>query len=160
MEFGYTNPLQDKFSVTCVLRGVRRSLGDSVQRKVSITPRSLLELLSVLNVELVVDSAVWAASLVAFLPPATTVLESPPPGAGVGRGGFVSSSFSRSKGWSDQDLLHVSSRKLFLQRKTAVLTKHSSFFFSSLMRTRTHTLLICETNALPMRYFVTRYFFD
>lgn len=63
---GYANPLDDNYDLRCVLRGIRRSIGDSVTRKTPITPALLLDILSTLNLESTLDSAFWAAALVSF----------------------------------------------------------------------------------------------
>lgn len=84
LENGYPNPLQTNFALSCLLRGVRRSLGDSSNRKDPITTTHLLQILSGLDVQKPQDSAIWAAALVAFfcmlrrsnvLPPSLTAFQ-------------------------------------------------------------------------------------
>lgn len=66
LELGYKNPLLEDFKLTSVLRGVRRTLGDSVTRKEPITPNMLTAVLRALNLDNLRDSAIWAAATVAF----------------------------------------------------------------------------------------------
>ncbi len=49
-----------------VLKGIRRSLGDPVNRKLPITPDLLLALLRILDLGKLQDCSIWAAALVMF----------------------------------------------------------------------------------------------
>lgn len=60
------NPLENNFALTCVLSGIRRALGDSVNRKAPITPHMLLGILGTLDLTLPLHCNVWAAALVMF----------------------------------------------------------------------------------------------
>lgn len=64
-ENGYADPLKS-FSLSNVLHGVRRALGDKVTKKAPLTPRMLVDILSTLNMEHIEDTAIWAAALVSF----------------------------------------------------------------------------------------------
>lgn len=66
LEWGLPNPLEHDFSLTCTLRGIRRNLGDTVNRKHPITPDMLRTILSKLDVRLSVDATVWAICLCMF----------------------------------------------------------------------------------------------
>lgn len=62
-EWGLPNPLDNNYQLQCVLRGIRRSLGDSPSRKAPITPEMLKNFLSKLNLQRLDDCALWAAML-------------------------------------------------------------------------------------------------
>lgn len=66
LEEGYPNPTEHNFYLTLTLRGIRRCLGDETHRKSPVTPEILLGLRSVLNLDSVEDSGMWAAAIVAF----------------------------------------------------------------------------------------------
>ncbi len=66
LEWGLPNPLVDNFQLSCVLKGIRREVGDRVVRKQPITPDLLLSILASLDVSVVVDAQVWAACLLMF----------------------------------------------------------------------------------------------
>lgn len=66
VENGYKNPLQENFQIQCVLRGIRRAVGDCIVAKSPITPGLLLQLMSQLNLQKPLDSAIWAAALTGF----------------------------------------------------------------------------------------------
>ena len=65
-EFGLPNPIIDNFNLICVMKGIRRTLGDAVRRKTPITPLILRKILLHMQVDTVIDSAIWAACLTAF----------------------------------------------------------------------------------------------
>ena len=66
LEWGLPNPLLDNFHLRCVLQGMRRELGDAVNRKLPITPALLRSILSHLDMSVSVDIVVWAACLSLF----------------------------------------------------------------------------------------------
>ena len=70
LEAGEINPL-DCYLVQSMLKGLRRQLGDRVIRKLPISPSLLLNILSSLNLDNVLHSAVWAAGLLMFFLHAT-----------------------------------------------------------------------------------------
>ena len=59
------NPLPN-FSLQHTMRGIRRSLGYPVNKKLPITPRILSLIFNQLNISRVLDANVWAASLILF----------------------------------------------------------------------------------------------
>ena len=65
LEVGEINPLHC-YLVQSMLKGLRRQLGDRVIRKLPISPSLLLNILSSLNLDNVLHSAVWAAGLLMF----------------------------------------------------------------------------------------------
>lgn len=65
-EWELPNPLTDNFQLDCVLRGIKRGLGDTPSRKLPITPALLLQFLGKLDLRSPTDSAVWAAALLLF----------------------------------------------------------------------------------------------
>ena len=66
LEFGLKNPLAINFKIKCVLKGIRRDLGDTPTRKLPIDPSLLLKILSKLDLDNIEDCNVWAAALVMF----------------------------------------------------------------------------------------------
>ena len=66
LEWSLPNPMQDNYHLQCVMRGIRRSIGDAVSRKQPITPSLLLKMLSRLDLSLMSDAAIWSAMLVLF----------------------------------------------------------------------------------------------
>ena len=66
LEWGLHNPLDQNYNLNCVLKGIRRDLGDSVNRKLPITPMILLDILKYLSMDNIVHCNVYAASLVMF----------------------------------------------------------------------------------------------
>ena len=66
LEYGLTDPLRDNWVLTSLLKGICRSKGLSVHRKLPITPSLLLAIRNRLNFNNIVDSVFWAISLVAF----------------------------------------------------------------------------------------------
>ena len=65
-EWGLQNPCINNYLLTSTLRGIRRHLGDKVQRKSPITPALLRVILSRLDVSTVRGASVWAAALLMF----------------------------------------------------------------------------------------------
>lgn len=66
LEWGLDNPLENNFSLDCVLKGIRRGLGDCPARKLPITPELLQTIRSQLDLSSPFDCSVWAACLVMF----------------------------------------------------------------------------------------------
>lgn len=66
VEVKLPNPLQDNVGIKALLRGVKRELGDTVVRKLPITPKILLEIKSQLNMERTLDIMFWAACVIGF----------------------------------------------------------------------------------------------
>jgi hypothetical protein len=66
LEWGLSNPLENNVQLSNVLKGVRRQLGDTVNRKLPITPQILRQILSFLHLDKLTDASVWAACLVSF----------------------------------------------------------------------------------------------
>ena len=66
LERGMANPLEGDFRLTTTLRGIRRHLGDRVQRKIPITPPLLLSLLGGLDISQPTHACIWAAALLMF----------------------------------------------------------------------------------------------
>ena len=66
LEWGIANPLAKDFQLQCTLRGIRRTLGDTVNKKLPITPDILLVILSQLDTTTTVDANVWAVCLTLF----------------------------------------------------------------------------------------------
>lgn len=66
LENGYSNPLQDDFTLKSVLRGVQRVKGVCVKRKLPITLSMLESFCSVLDFDRSQDLTFWSACLVAF----------------------------------------------------------------------------------------------
>jgi hypothetical protein len=65
-EWGLPNPLHNDFAFNCTMKGIRRHLGDNVNRKKPITPELLCKLLSQLDLTSSKDATVWALSLCMF----------------------------------------------------------------------------------------------
>ena len=65
LESGFINPLESYY-VSTLKKGTRRFLGDSVNRKLPITPTILLGIFSQLSLKLPLHVTFWAACLVAF----------------------------------------------------------------------------------------------
>lgn len=65
-EWGLPSPLQNDFALNCTLRGIRRSLGDTVNRKLPITPSLLRKIQRHLNLNSSADATVWAVSFCMF----------------------------------------------------------------------------------------------
>ena len=65
-EWDLPNPLDNNFHLTSLLRGIRRSLGDTVKQKAPITPELLKAILSRLNLADPMDACVWAVALILF----------------------------------------------------------------------------------------------
>ena len=66
LEWELPNPLQNNYQLSSVLKGIRRSLGDSVNRKEPINPKLLLLILGHLDLKNSKHSAVWCACLLMF----------------------------------------------------------------------------------------------
>lgn len=66
LEWGLPNPMTANFNLQCVLRGIRRDLGDAPTRKLPITPDLLIKFSSVLDLRCATDSTLWAAALLSF----------------------------------------------------------------------------------------------
>ena len=62
---GAYHPL-DNYSISCLLRGIRRFLGDTPHEKEPITPAILIRILSQLDLSQPEDSVLWASCLVMF----------------------------------------------------------------------------------------------
>ena len=65
-EWGLINPLKDNFQLSCIMKGIRRHLGDSVVRKKPITPDMLKNILVHLDMTSSLDTTVWAVCLTMF----------------------------------------------------------------------------------------------
>ena len=65
-ECGLPSPLGNCFQLSLTLRGIRRTLGDRVTRKLPITPRHLYLILQGLDIKVPRDAAVFAACLLMF----------------------------------------------------------------------------------------------
>ena len=65
-EWNLPNPLEGDYRLHLTLRGIKRSLGDSVCRKQPITPRHLRAILRALDVAKPEHAAIWAAALLMF----------------------------------------------------------------------------------------------
>lgn len=59
------DPLDD-FKLKSVLQGLKRELGAKVNKKLPITPKILRDMLSCLDMNSILDTAIWAASLLSF----------------------------------------------------------------------------------------------
>lgn len=66
LDWGLPNPMEDNFPLSCVLKGIRRGLGDQPQRKLPITPKLLHCILVSLDLTIILDAQVWAACLLLF----------------------------------------------------------------------------------------------
>ena len=65
-ENNYPNPLESNYHVNMTLRGVRRTLGDTVCPKIPITPMLLLYIKERLDLSTPHHAAVWAGALLMF----------------------------------------------------------------------------------------------
>ena len=66
LEWGLPNPMTDNFILSSTLRGIRRHMGDSTQRKAPMTPTLLFNLLNYLDITTSQGANTWAAALVMF----------------------------------------------------------------------------------------------
>ena len=66
LENGFPNPLRENWFLDSILKGVGRSKGMSVRRKLPITPDILLKIKGKLNLSSLTDAMFWAACLTAF----------------------------------------------------------------------------------------------
>ena len=66
LEAGFINPLDKNFSLDMLLRGIKRELGASVNRKLPITPEILVSMYKIIDTTDVLDIIFWAACLVGF----------------------------------------------------------------------------------------------
>ena len=55
LELGLQNQLVNSFKMDCVLKGIRRDLGDTPTRKLPIDPSLLLKILSKLDLDNIED---------------------------------------------------------------------------------------------------------
>ena len=65
-ELGLPNPLEDNYALNVVLKGIKKTKGNSVSRKLPITPQILLGIRASLNLKKPQDVLFWAACLVSF----------------------------------------------------------------------------------------------
>lgn len=65
-ELGLPNPLEDNYALNVVLKGIKKTMGGSVSRKLPITPQILLGIRASLNLTKPQDVLFWAACLVSF----------------------------------------------------------------------------------------------
>ena len=65
-EWDLPDPMANNYNLSCVLRGIRRDIGDAPCRKRPITPHLLEQLLSQLDLSRLEDRAMWAAMLLLF----------------------------------------------------------------------------------------------
>lgn len=66
LDAGFPNPLLKNFEIEMISRGIRRSLGKPPVQKLPISIKMLIDIFSLLNMDVGADRAFWAASLVAF----------------------------------------------------------------------------------------------
>ena len=66
LEFGLPNPLCDNFRYCQVMRGIRRSLGDTPKRKSPVTPHTLRQMRCNLDTRGALDACVWGAACTLF----------------------------------------------------------------------------------------------
>ena len=66
VDAGFPNPCENNWYVASILKGVRRTKGDSSTQKLPITLDILCAIFSKLNVQSCLDRTFWAACLVAF----------------------------------------------------------------------------------------------
>jgi len=66
LEKGLENPLTGNFTSACVLKGLKRKVGDSKRRKKPITPTLLLQIKGKLDFSNIFDVCFWAACLTCF----------------------------------------------------------------------------------------------
>ncbi len=65
-EYGYSFNINENWRAQSVLRGIKREKGNSVTKKLPITPSILLQIKELLQMQSVTDANFWAACLVAF----------------------------------------------------------------------------------------------
>lgn len=65
-ELGLPNPLEDNYALNVVLKGIKKTKGGSVSRKLPITPQILLCIRASLTLTKPKDVLFWAACLVSF----------------------------------------------------------------------------------------------
>lgn len=65
-ELGLPNPLEDNYSLNVVLKGIRKTKGDTKIQKLPITPKILLQIKAGLQLTKPQDVLFWAACIVAF----------------------------------------------------------------------------------------------
>lgn len=66
LDEGYSNPLENSFYLSSILKGLRRHKGDGINPKLPITDSILRGILAVLNLNNPFEVCFWAACLVAF----------------------------------------------------------------------------------------------
>ena len=66
LEWGLQDPLKDNYSLSSLMKGIRRSLSAAVCRKLPITPALLSHILSTLDLSQPLDSCIWGAALIMF----------------------------------------------------------------------------------------------
>ena len=66
VEWGLGNPLENNFIVSSLLKGIRRSLGDTSRQKKTITPQILRAILLHLDLSNPLDANFWALCLLLF----------------------------------------------------------------------------------------------
>lgn len=66
LELGYGNPLQDNFSVKCLMTGLKRAKGNSTKYKMPINPNDLFKIRALLDLNSVEDSQFWAVVVTCF----------------------------------------------------------------------------------------------
>lgn len=66
IESGFANPLENNWLIKSVIRGMQRTKGTTVNKKMPITPNILLKIKGVINLSLQMDVNFWAACLVGF----------------------------------------------------------------------------------------------
>ena len=66
LDYGLPNPLENNFAYVNMMRGIRRCLGDSPNRKLPMTPKLLSKCLSYLNLNKLEDISTWTIMLLAF----------------------------------------------------------------------------------------------
>ena len=66
LEWDLPNPLSGNFQLDSVLKGIRRAIGDKVNRKAPIDPQMLIAILTQLDMDNKCHCAVWAACLLMF----------------------------------------------------------------------------------------------
>ena len=65
-QWGLPNPCEENFHLTATLRGIRRHLGDTVNRKKPITPGLMCVILNALDLNTPRGASVWAACVLMF----------------------------------------------------------------------------------------------
>ena len=66
LDEGCSNPLENNFYLSSILKGLRRHKGDGISQRLPITKSILQGILAVLNLNNPFDVCFWAACLVAF----------------------------------------------------------------------------------------------